>query len=168
MCIGVFANKFCLTGKLAAREKKPEESAKLRSGRMALVAVLTLMTMTTICNCNVQFPFLFTSLSNRLCSFSMVTMCQYPLKWRVELRVRRPSMCLPPIGMIRDVNSQALDESASSMSFLLSLSALHMVLPTTSLVDVSKLHPDSSQQQPNKTTSMLKPFTQQPSPRPPS
>jgi hypothetical protein len=46
-----------LTGRSAARGKRLGESAKLRSGRMDLVVVLTLMRMMTICNYNVQFPF---------------------------------------------------------------------------------------------------------------
>lgn len=46
-----------LTGRSAARGKRPGENVKLRSGRMDLVAVLTLMRMMTICNYNVQFPF---------------------------------------------------------------------------------------------------------------
>lgn len=76
MCVGVFANLSCSTGKSAAREKKLGESAKPRSGRMALVAAPTLTTMTMTCNYNVQFPFSFTSLNKPLRSFSMVTRYQ--------------------------------------------------------------------------------------------
>jgi hypothetical protein len=46
-----------LTERSAARGKRLGESAKLRSGRTDLVAVLTLTRMMTICNYNVQFPF---------------------------------------------------------------------------------------------------------------
>ena len=56
-CWTLFLLTTSLTGRSAAQEKRPEESVKLRSGRMGLVAVLTLMRMTTICNYNVQFPF---------------------------------------------------------------------------------------------------------------
>jgi hypothetical protein len=70
-CLIDYAN-YSFTERSAAREKRPGESVKLRSGKMDSVAVLTLTRMTMTCNYNVQFPFRFWG--NLSCPFSMVTM----------------------------------------------------------------------------------------------
>jgi hypothetical protein len=65
-----------LTGRSAARGKRLGESVKLKSGRMDLVAVLTLTRMMTICNYNVQFPFRSPEALPLALLFSMVTWLQ--------------------------------------------------------------------------------------------